>query len=66
MLDAKLLEILVCPVSKQPLIYRQDLNELWSIEQKLAYAVKDGIPVLIPAEARELNTEEIAQESGGA
>ena len=58
MLDPGLLEILVCPLTKHQLIYRQDLNELWSKEAGLAYEVRDGLPIMIPAEARELTTEE--------
>ena len=58
MLDPALLEILVCPLTKGELIYRQDLNELWSTEAGLAYEVRDGLPIMIAAEARELTAEE--------
>lgn len=59
MLDPDLLEILVCPLTKCELIYQQELNELWSKEAGLAYEVRDGLPVMIAAEARELTAEEI-------
>ena len=53
-LDQKLLDILVCPVSKKPLEYDKEANELISKEAGLAYPVKDGIPVMLPDEARKL------------
>ena len=53
-LDQKLLDILVCPVSKKPLDYDKEANELISKEAGLAYPVKDGIPVMLPDEARKL------------
>lgn len=61
MLEKKLLDILVCPETKGPLIYKLDLNELWSVEARLAYAVKDDIPVLIAADARPLSDEELME-----
>ena len=51
-LDQKLLDILICPVSKSPLEYDKEANELVSIEAGLAYPIKDGIPVMLPEEAR--------------
>lgn len=59
-MDAKLLEILVCPVTKGPLIYKKAQNELISTSAQLAYPIKDGIPVLLEDEARKLTTEEVA------
>ena len=53
-LDQKLLDILVCPVSKKPLEYDKEANELISKEVGLAYPVKDGIPVMLPDEARKI------------
>ena len=53
-LDQKLLDILVCPVSKKPLEYDKEANELISKEAGLAYPVKDGIPVMLPEEARKI------------
>lgn len=61
MLEKKLLDILVCPATKGPLVYKVDLNELWSVEAGLAYAVKDDIPVLIAADARSLSDNEIEE-----
>ena len=58
MFNRKLLEILVCPVSKAPLVYRAASEELWCPASGLAYAITDGIPVLIAEEARELSAEE--------
>jgi uncharacterized protein len=58
-MDAKLLEILVCPVTKGPLIYKKAQNELISTSAQLAYAIKDGIPVLLEDEARKLTPEEV-------
>ena len=54
-IDKKLLDILVCPVSKGPL--EQIGDELICNEIKLAYPIKDGIPVMIPDEARDLSNE---------
>ena len=54
MLDPKLLEILVCPVTKGSLTYDRETDELISKSAKLAYPVRDGIPVLLEEEAREL------------
>ena len=53
-MDAKLLQILVCPVTKGPLIYNKTTNELISKSARLAYPVRDGIPVLLEDEARKL------------
>ena len=58
MFNRKLLELLVCPISKAPLVYRPETEELWCSASGLAYAIRDGIPVLIADEARELNAEE--------
>ncbi len=61
MIDGKLLAILVCPVTKGPLIYKKAQNELISTSAGLAYPVRDGIPVLLEEEARKLDTDEIEQ-----
>ncbi len=50
--DPKLLEILVCPVSKEPLVYDAAAQELISEKAKLAYPIRDGIPIMLPDEAR--------------
>jgi uncharacterized protein YbaR (Trm112 family) len=57
-MDAKLLAILVCPVTKGPLIYKKEQNELISSSARLAYPVRDGIPVLLEEEARKLDSDE--------
>lgn len=59
-IDAKLLEILVCPVSKASLVYRKEADELWCRASGLAYPVRDGIPVMLEDEARQLTDEERA------
>ena len=59
MLEAKLLEILVCPVSKAPLVYKVDRGELWCKASGLAYPIRDDIPVMLADEARELSDEEL-------
>ena len=52
--DPKLLEILVCPQTKSPLRYDKDAQELISDQAKLAYPIRDGIPIMLPDEARQL------------
>ncbi len=52
--DPKLLEILVCPVTKGPLVYDREAGELVSQAAGLAYPVRDGIPIMLPDEARVL------------
>jgi uncharacterized protein YbaR (Trm112 family) len=56
--DPKLLELLVCPVTKGPLTYDRDTQELVSKSARLAYPVRDGIPVMLEEEARRLAPEE--------
>jgi len=58
--DSKLLEILVCPVSKASLVYKKEADELWCRASGLAYPVRDGIPVMLEEEARQLGEEERA------
>jgi uncharacterized protein YbaR (Trm112 family) len=58
-MDAKLLEILVCPVTKGPLVYDRERQELISRSARLAYPIRDGIPVLLEDEARKLSPEEM-------
>jgi uncharacterized protein YbaR (Trm112 family) len=53
--DPKLLEILVCPLTKCPLEYDADKQELISRAAKLAYPIRDGIPIMLPDEARRLD-----------
>lgn len=58
MLDKKLLDILVCPVTKGPLIYDKDNAELVAVAARLAYPIRDGIPVMLEDEARTLSEDE--------
>jgi uncharacterized protein YbaR (Trm112 family) len=53
--DPRLLEILVCPLTKTALIYDRDRNELISRAAGLAYPIRDGIPIMLPDEARKLD-----------
>ncbi|HEX5129686.1 MAG TPA: Trm112 family protein [Usitatibacter sp.] len=57
-MDPKLLEILVCPVCKGPLLWRKDVQELVCKADRLAFPVKDDIPVMLEDEARELRPDE--------
>jgi uncharacterized protein YbaR (Trm112 family) len=56
--DPKLLEILVCPVTKGALVYDRTREELVSRSAGLAHPIRDGIPIMLPGEARELGDEE--------
>ena len=58
MIDKKLLSILVCPVSKAPVEYDESKQELVCKASGLAYPVRDGIPVMLEVEARQLSAEE--------
>ena len=58
-MDKKLLEILVCPVTKGPLIYDKENQELISRSARLAYPIRDDIPVMLEEEARSLSEEEL-------
>jgi uncharacterized protein YbaR (Trm112 family) len=58
-MDTRLLELLVCPVTKGPLEYDRHRQELSSRSARLAYPVRDGLPVMIEAQARVLTDEEI-------
>ncbi|MFL2687480.1 MAG: Trm112 family protein [Alphaproteobacteria bacterium] len=53
--DPKLLEILVCPITKGPLQYDRENQELISEQAKLAYPIRDGIPIMLEGEARSLD-----------
>ena len=57
-MDSKLLQILVCPVTKGPLIYDKKANEVISKSARLAYPIRDGIPVMLEDEARKLSPDE--------
>ena len=57
-IDPKLLEILVCPVTKGPLVYDRDKQELVSRLAGLAYPIRNGVPIMLENEASELTEEE--------
>ena len=56
--DPKLLEVLVCPSSRKPLRYDRERQELISDSARLAYPVRDGVPIMLTDEARELGADE--------
>ncbi len=58
-MDNRLLELLVCPVTKGPLDYLRDRQELISRSARLAFPVRDGIPILLESEARTVSEEEV-------
>ena len=60
--DPKLLEILVCPLSKMPLRYEAATQELISDHARLAYPIRDGIPIMLIDEARQLEEHEIRRD----
>lgn len=57
-MDKKLLDILACPVCKGPLVYKKDSNELICKADRLAYPIRDDIPVMLEDEARQLDADE--------
>ncbi|WP_202911082.1 Trm112 family protein [Ancylobacter sp. TS-1] len=60
-IDPKLLELLVCPVTKAPLDYDREARELISRAARLAYPIRDGIPIMLADEARALTEDELAR-----
>ncbi|EGC17816.1 Trm112p-like protein [Kingella denitrificans] len=60
-MDKKHLQLLVCPLTKQALEYHPEQQELWSRAAKLAFPIRDGIPILLPDEARALDETDLAQ-----
>ncbi|MBI2994116.1 MAG: Trm112 family protein [Gammaproteobacteria bacterium] len=58
-MDKRLLEILVCPVTKGPLVYDKERQELISTSARLAYPIRDDIPIMLESEARALTDEEL-------
>jgi hypothetical protein len=62
--DKKLLDILVCPVTKGPLIFDKEAQELISLSARLAYPIRDDIPVMLEDEARTLTEEEVERYRG--
>jgi len=60
-MDTKLLQLLVCPVTKGPLIYKREQQELISRSARLAYPIRDGIAIMLENEARPITEEEAAR-----
>ncbi|MDT3669297.1 MAG: Trm112 family protein [Aromatoleum sp.] len=58
-MDARLLEILVCPICKGPLDFVREKQELVCKADRLAFPIRDGIPVMLEEEARQLDVEEV-------
>lgn len=63
-LDSKLLDLLVCPLTKGPLHHDEEKNELVSKTAGLAYPIRDGIPIMLPSEARPLDDQRSAHGKG--
>jgi hypothetical protein len=59
--DKRLLDILVCPMTKAPLIYEKKNQELICKASRLAYPIREGIPVMLPEQARKLSLDEVEQ-----
>ena len=60
-MDKKLLEIIVCPVTKGPLIYDKENQELISKSARLAYPIRNNIPIMLEEEARQISEEEMGK-----
>ena len=58
-MDRKLLDILVCPICKGPLVYQKEAKELVCRFDRLAYPIRDDIPVMLETDAREMTSEEV-------
>ncbi len=58
-MDTKLLELLVCPVTKGPLELQREAQELWSRSARMAYPIRNGIPILLENEARTVTDDEL-------
>lgn len=59
MIDPTLLDILVCPVARCPLVYDADKNELVSVQARKAYPVREGVPIMLIDEARDLDDSDL-------
>ncbi|SFK25793.1 hypothetical protein SAMN04488498_104138 [Mesorhizobium albiziae] len=64
-IDTKLLELLACPLTKGPLVWNPASSELISKVAKLAYPVRDGIPIMLPSEARQIVSDDDAKPGSG-
>lgn len=58
-MEKKFLDLLICPITKKPLEYHADTQELWSKAAKLAFPIRDGIPIMLEQETRELSDLEV-------
>lgn len=58
-MDKKLLDILVCPICKGSLVYKKDQNDLICKFDRLAYPIRDEIPIMLETDAREMTTDEV-------
>ena len=58
-MDSRLLEMLVCPVTKASLVHKPEREELWCRASRLAYPIRDGFAIMLEDEARPLNDEEV-------
>ena len=61
-MNLKILEILVSPISKAPLVYKEEQQELWSRADKLAFPIRGGIPIMLVEEARHLTADELSEQ----
>ncbi len=64
-IDPKFLELLACPLTKGPLVWDSAASELISKVAKLAYPVRDGIPIMLPSEARQISSEDDTRRTSG-
>jgi uncharacterized protein len=64
--DPRLLELLICPLTRQPLVYDRAAGVLISRKARLAYPIRGGIPIMLPEEARDLDAPPAVSENGGA
>lgn len=64
-IDTKLLELLACPLTKGPLVWDPAASELISKVAKLAYPVRDGIPIMLPSEARQISSKDDTRPTSG-
>ena len=65
-IDPKLLQTLVCPLTKEPLRYDKAKQELISDRAKLAFPIRDGVPIMIPEEAREMEYSEVKRDKSAS
>lgn len=59
MIDPSLMDILVCPIARCPLVYNAETNELISVQARKAYPVRDGVPIMLIDEARDLDNNDV-------